>query len=115
MATNEIANGCGLSTEAVLASNHKRSLVQTSSIFFPTCSATSPSPTLGATCHADPYHRRIASDHADPPTRRHAVTSLPLSPKPPRLLSKRALDHDQFPNVLGSKQSNQSTRVIHDW
>ena len=24
MATNEIGNGCGLSTEAVLASNHKR-------------------------------------------------------------------------------------------
>ena len=28
MATNEIGNGCGLSTEAVLASNHKRRRVK---------------------------------------------------------------------------------------
>ncbi len=32
MATNEIGNGCGLSTEAVLASNHKRRRVLGASI-----------------------------------------------------------------------------------
>ncbi len=38
MATNEIANGCGLSTEAVLASNHKRRCVYTYRPDAQTCS-----------------------------------------------------------------------------